>query len=388
MKRALPETLALSRASFAALGTMGAIWGAFAAMVPELKAQAGASDAQFGTALLGSAAGGMVAMLLAPRLLARLGRATLPVLGLAALLASQLPLLATRPAALFPVLACMGLALASLDVCTNLRLAHLEARHGRHLMNMNHAAYSLCLGLAALAVAALRRAGWGVADLLPVLGAVLLPVVLLTIEPRAAFAEEAGSDAGTPPASLPWAAILPVALMLFVAFLSENAIESWSALFLERELGAMAGAGGFGPSTLGFTMAAFRLAGHLSTRRFGEARTLFWSGVSGMCGALVLALSPTEPVALAGICLTAVGMAVVVPTATSLLGKRVHRRQRDLAISRAWLIGFTGFFVGPTAIGLISELHGLRVAFLAVAGLIFLILPAVRLFGRVTSSGR
>ena len=70
------------------------------------------------------------------------------------------------------------------------------------------------------------------------------------------------------------------------------------------------------------------------------------------------------------------------PTATSLLGKRVHRRALNVAVSRAWMIGFTGFFVGPSLVGCISEAYGLRVAFLMVAATIALIVPAVWQFER------
>jgi MFS family permease len=70
-------------------------------------------------------------------------------------------------------------------------------------------------------------------------------------------------------------------------------------------------------------------------------------------------------------------MAVIVPTANSLLGKLVHREQRAIAISRAWMFGFTGFFIGPALIGFVSEHWGLRVAFAVVAALVATIIPAV-----------
>jgi len=104
---------------------------------------------------------------------------------------------------------------------------------------------------------------------------------------------------------------------------------------------------------------------------------VLWSGVLGVIGALILSQAQTQPIALLGIAVTAIGMAVIVPTATSLLGKRVSRRHRSLAISRAWMLGFVGFFVGPSTIGFVSDHFGLRVAFLCVAGMLSVIIPAV-----------
>lgn len=71
------------------------------------------------------------------------------------------------------------------------------------------------------------------------------------------------------------------------------------------------------------------------------------------------------------------GVAVIVPSANSILGKLVRPDQRGHAISRAWMIGFTGFFIGPSAMGMISQAVGLRVAFLTVAVLLATIIPLI-----------
>lgn len=375
MSQSLLKAITVSRAPLAALGATGFLWGTFAAMVPVVKMRAEASDAFFGLALLGSAAGGMLAMYLAPALNKKLGRLALPVLGLCSLIALQLPVLVTSPLSLFPVMLALGMVVASFDVNANLRISSLEEQHGLHLMNLNHAMFSLCFGMASLAVGAMRARGMALEQVLPLMSVVIFAAGVLTIERRGFVAED--EDQSPTPDRLPWRAILLIALMMFVAFVSENTVETWSALFLERELGGAPGQGGFGPAMLGFTMAAFRLAGQLTTERMGERRVIFWSGLIGMCGAVALSQAPTQGMALLGISLMATGLAVIVPTATSLLGKLSHRRQRDMAISRAWMIGFVGFFVGPTSIGYLSEHFGLRAAFLVVAGLIGLIIPAI-----------
>jgi predicted MFS family arabinose efflux permease len=383
MAKTFLRALTLSRGPMLALGAVGVIWGTFAAMVPVIKAQAQASDAAFGTALLGSAAGGMVAMYIAPKLSEALGRFVLLFLAVLSVLVLQLPVFVTSTGRLLPVMAAMGIAVASLDINANLRVSQLEDRHGLHLMNLNHAMFSLCFGAAAVLVAALRHSGWSIAQILPLMGGGVLVLGALSFEGRDPVVPDTDEEATPAMPGLPWRPILLVAVMLFVSFMGENAIESWSALFLERELGGEAGQGGFGPSMLGFTMAGFRLLGHLGTQRLGEARVVFWSGVLGVVGALVLSQAQTQPIALFGIAVTAIGMAVIVPTATSLLGKRVSRRHRNVAISRAWMLGFVGFFVGPSTIGFVSDHFGLRVAFLCVAGMLALIIPAVLALTRV-----
>jgi MFS family permease len=73
---------------------------------------------------------------------------------------------------------------------------------------------------------------------------------------------------------------------------------------------------------------------------------------------------------------------VVVPSANSILGRAVAPEQRGYAISRAWTLGFTGFFLGPSIIGFVSDLTSLRLAFVFVALVMATIIPAVLRLGR------
>lgn len=366
----------VSRAPFVALGIVGLYWGTFAAMVPELKIQVGASDGQFGWALMGAAVGGMASMFLAPRISGALGKYLLPVLALVLAVLMLLPIWAHSLPYMFVMMIGLGAGVSSLDINANMRISVLEERHGLHLMNVNHAMFSLCFGLSALAVGWMRQSGMDIAQVFPLMGGLLLLVSVLTWEKNwQPVHKQEGAEAA--PTVLPWFFIAMVAVMLFVSFLGENATESWSALFIERELGGAAGHGSFGPSTLGLVMCVIRLLGQVFTEKLGEERVVLWSGVFGVIGSLVMASAPTQTVALLGIGISAIGMAVIVPTANSLLGKLVHREQRAIAISRAWMFGFTGFFIGPALIGFVSEHWGLRVAFVVVAVLVATIIPAV-----------
>lgn len=366
----------VSRAPFVALGIVGLYWGTFAAMVPELKIQVGASDGQLGWALMGAAVGGMASMFLAPRISGALGKYLLPVLALVLAVLMLLPIWAHSLPYMFVMMIGLGAGVSSLDINANMRISVLEERHGLHLMNVNHAMFSLCFGLSALAVGWMRQSGMDIAQVFPLMGGLLLLVSVLTWEKNwQPVHKQEGAEAA--PTVLPWFFIAMVAVMLFVSFLGENATESWSALFIERELGGAVGHGSFGPTTLGLVMCVIRLLGQVFTEKLGEERVVLWSGVFGVIGSLVMASAPTQTVALLGIGISAIGMAVIVPTANSLLGKLVHREQRAIAISRAWMFGFTGFFIGPALIGFVSEHWGLRVAFVVVAVLVATIIPAV-----------
>ena len=74
-----------------AFAAEGLCWGSFAAQIPVLKEQIGASDSQFGMAMLVATIGAVIAMLLAPTIDRRLGRLGLTVLALGMGLSFLLP---------------------------------------------------------------------------------------------------------------------------------------------------------------------------------------------------------------------------------------------------------------------------------------------------------
>jgi predicted MFS family arabinose efflux permease len=376
--KSIAQAVKISRAPFVTLGLTGALWGTMAAMVPALKLQIDATDAEFGISLVGGAVGGVVAMYFGPRVFEALGKYSLPVLTAMMILTFQLPIFAQSTEALFLMMFVLSMSITGVDISANIRLSQLEERHSTHLMNVSHAMYSLGFGCAALGISGLRQLGLGVAEVFPLIGCITGLLALLVWEKHwQAFTAKESDD--PPPLRLPWVLILLTSTMLFASFVGENAIETWSAIFMERDLGGMQGAGSLGPAMLGFVMCAARLFGQVIVQRFGETRLLVGSGGLGAIGVLILASSQSQSGALMGIAIGAIGIAAIVPTGSALLGKTVHSTQRALALSRAWMFGMSGFFVGPALMGLISQQWGLRVAFVLVAVLVAVIIPAVLL---------
>ncbi|MCR8725858.1 MFS transporter [Frigidibacter sp. ROC022] len=377
----------LSRAPVAALTSIGVIWGGFAGVVPDLKTAVGASEAELGMALLGSAIGAMVSMYLAPRLMQALGRRALPLLGLALTAAVFYPFLAPSVGALALAMFAMGASVSMLDITANVRISGLESRHGLHLMNLNHAMFSVGFAGAALVTGLARKAGLGPWDIQPWLALLCLGLTVVMWE-GAGRLSPAEPQAETVPAGLPWMAILLTGAILFAGFVGENATEAWSALHIEQTLGAPAGQGSFGPFGLGVTMAVGRFSGQFVASRIGEARLILVSALLGVVGALTLALAPVPGVAFVGVGLIGLGMAVIVPSVNSILGRAVREEARAVAISRAWMIGMIGFFLGPAMMGGVAELTSLRWSFAVVALVVAGIVPAVRMLDRRVRAAR
>ena len=371
---ALRAAIRASRATGVSLGALGFFWGGFAALMPDWQARAGVSDAALGALLLLSGLGGMAAMASGPWMQRALGRRALPILALQLGLVALMIWTIGAPFSLALVLIWLGWSMAGLDIASNVEVSHREAETGLPLMNWNHALFSFGFAAAAALAGIARQAGVGPGTIMAANGVCVLFAALATREgvtpvrsapQRASFGHSA------------WTVVVPAGMILFLAFVAENSTESWSALHIKRSFGAAAGGGAFGPMMFGLMMGLGRVFAQMAAAHWGEARLVALSALLAAIGAALSAVAPVQWLAVVGIALIGIGSAVIVPSVNSLLGQRVAHAGRALAMSRAWLIGFTGFFVGPVVMGTIAQGAGLRWAFAAIALILIAILPGL-----------
>lgn len=377
----LIHSMRLARSPMAGLAMVGTAWGTFSGVVPDIQAATGVSNGQLGTALMCSALGSMTAMFLSPRFFAVAARWTLPIAGLIMIIVLNLPALASNLVTLALVMGCMGASIGMLDITSNIRISAIEADKNASLMNVSHAMFSFAFGLSALVTGLLREEGFGLAQILPILS-ILAGVLFLLIFESASRWTAAPEDSETQnPVDADgvrfWPIVLLTSLILFASFVGENSTEAWSALHIEATLGAETGIGSYGPAALGLVMGLARLGGQYVADRVGERNLIVGSALLGVVGALALASAGSVVIAIGSVAVIAVGMALVVPSANTVLGRRVPAKLRPVALSRAWMIGMVGFFIGPAMMGYLAEHFGLRVAFAVVSLLIALIIPAI-----------
>ncbi len=372
--------LVRSRAPAAAFAAMGLFWGSFAALVPVIKPQVGLSDGGFGLALLVAAFGAVLAMWLAPLADRLLGHRALAICTALMALAFLLPGWTTTGLAFALAMTLASASSGTLDVVMNARVSALEAQTRRPLMNLNHGMFSVAYACAALATGLAREVGMGPGVVLGVMSALALGLAGVVLRSPAPAPEPDSDATGTAP--LPWALLLPGGAIILIAFLSEQATEGWSALHLERNLGAGAAQGALGPAILGITMAVGRLSGQLVAQRLSEGRVIFWAALVASAGGAIAAHAPTLGLAYLGFATLGAGVSVLAPMAFAWIGRMVPARHRTAAISRISVVGYAGFFIGPPMMGFLSEGFGLRASFSAVAmGLLIvpvLLVPVLR----------
>lgn len=372
------SALKISRRPAAAFAIVGLFWGCFAALVPVLKAQIGASDGLFGVLLLGTGIGLTSSIWLAPRIERLLGAPALMVASLVFAATFVLPSIATGPLMFGLFLVLLGVTSGLTDVVMNARVSTLEVASRRSLMNANHGMFSASYAVAALLTGFAREAGWTPVAVFSV--AALVAVALALTTKQELPVEEVELSVGK--SSLFWPVLLCGGVTL-IAFMSEATVESWSALHIERTLLGGAAQGAMGPAALGLTMAIGRFSGQVIIERTSEYLVIRWATLLSIIGVLIAATAPTPLIAYLGFGIMGLGISVIGPMALALVGRLVRRDVRTEAISKVAVIGFAGFFVAPVLMGFISEGFGLRIAFASVALLLALVIPLIIMVKRL-----
>jgi MFS family permease len=103
----------------------------------------------------------------------------------------------------------------------------------------------------------------------------------------------------------------------------------------------------------------------------GAPRTLLVAGMMTVAGMVVALAVPTPALAIPGMAVSALGAAFIVPVVVSLAAERAGGLA-GRAASYVLTLGYAGFLVGPSLVGILGELAGLRVALAVIplAGLV------------------
>jgi MFS family permease len=362
--------LYLSRKALAGFTVIGMAWATYFAQMPVIKASLGVSDATYGLVVLVSSLGAVGAMFLAP--LAQRLAGPFALVFAATGIAGGFMWVGVAPNAIGLMVA-LGIASAGsgiVDVLVNARIAGIEAKHKRPLMNLNHAAYSFCYAGGALLTGLAREASWTPIQVFSVLAVVILALCFVMHGPDTdQDAETEVANSANLPIGLTWV----IGAIVFIAFLVESSTEGWSALHIERTLGGGAGEGALGPAFLGLTMGVGRLSGHMLTRYFSDLVLIASACLVSAIGIAIAAGASTVLMAYVGFAFGGLGISIVAPTALALIGRAVPGRMRTIAISRATVIGYCAFFIGPSLMGFVSEWFSLTTSFFTISVLLIVV---------------
>lgn len=360
--------------------------------LPEVKDRLGLSNAELGTAIAAMPLGALLAGLLAPLLIQRLGSAAVAAFGLVALAAAVAAVpLAGGWAVLAALLLLAGAVDAVVDVAQNAHGFRVQRLYGRSIVNAFHGLWSVgavlggLLGSAAAGLAVPLPAHVATTSAVFAVVAVLAHRFLLRgPEDAERGAEEADPAPGA--GALRHVAGRTVLLLAVLGVLAacgafvEDAGSSWGALYLRGEVGTGAAAAGLAFVALQVAMTVGRLTGDRVVDRFGQRRVARVGGVAIAVG-LGLALAvPALGTTLAGFALAGLGVATLVPAVMHAADELPGLPAGVGLTVVSWLLR-VGFLVSPTVVGLVADAASLRVGLLGVvaAGVVVAVLGRVLL---------
>ncbi|MDX6409403.1 MAG: hypothetical protein QOE13_2474 [Gaiellaceae bacterium] len=315
------------------------------------------------------------AMLLAGRLADVFGARLVPIFLVFFGSVEWLPGLARSVPTLVFVLAFIGIGTGFLDIAINAHAARLEALHGIRIMDGLHAAFSSGVLVGGIGSGLLRGAGAHPTWILAAVGLLTALTALANLGPYPPLAPRQPRARLARP-------LLVVGLVLALAFLVENGLEAWSALFLERTLNASPAVSGLGPGLFAGAMVTGRLLAQKVEWPSVAGRML----VAGLASAAGLGLSATAHhavVALAGFVVAGGGLALSAPTLFGLAGRVGGEGGRGAALSTVAILGYLGFVAGPALIGAVSGASSLRGGLLFLCGVAVILAACAPVLRRV-----
>lgn len=285
-------------------------------------------------------------------------------------------------------LAAFGLAVGALDASMNMLGVSLQRAYGRSIMLSFHAAYSL----GGIVGASLAWAGahWELAlwvSYLPVV-LVLLPAALVGSRwyvdrgGEQSPVEEAAAEGGSATAGLKW--LLPLCLVMTVAYIGDSTVSNWSAKYLQDVLGSSEQLATVPYNVYMVTTLLGRALGDVSVRRFGAVAVVRAGALVAAAGFAVVAGAPGAWVGMLGFTLLGIGLCVLVPGTFAAAGRRAFESGRpgasDAAVARLNVFNYVGFLIGSPLVGALGDAWSYRGAMLVPMVLVLVTLVYARSF--------
>ncbi len=354
----------------------GAVLASWVPRIPDVQERLGLGEGALGIALLGVAAGALVAMPLAGRALGRVGahRVLAPAVPL---YCGALPLIALAPnlvgltAALFLIGAVNG----ALDVAMNHEGMGIEREHDRPILASFHGAFSVGGLAGALSGGAFAAAGVAPLVHFAVSAAILGAVgVVAVAHLRSRVPGSALSTVG-PILARPPPRLFALGFVAFCGLLAEGSVADWSVVYMRGSLEADAVLSSAGFAAFSLMMAVGRLTGDRLTARLGPVASTRFAGALASLGLTTTLIIHTPIAAVLGFACVGAGLATVLPTVLRAAASTPGVAPAT-AIAATSTVGYFGFLAGPPAIGFVAEAASLRgalvivVAFAAVIALL------------------
>ncbi|CAB4680927.1 unannotated protein [freshwater metagenome] len=360
-------------ACFAIMGIASMGW---VARIPEIKDANGLNNAQFGLVLLASSLGSITGAQLAGRLVHTYGSRRVLFVSTILLPAGLCAIgFSTVPLFLAFALFLMGFGYSSTDVALNTQAVAVEKILQARSMSSFHALWSVgAFSTTVLGGSVARvlspQVNLGAVSVLCI--AAFLPCVARLIPEN--LDGHQGEDETTAKIALFGKSVTSlwfIGFGLLAALIAEGSASDWGALLLRDDMGVGKGINASAYASFALAMITARFLGDRALDHFGPARLVRMCGYFGAIGwaasiAIAVPLSDAHPlVALViinlGFVIAGLAIGPMFP-AFILAASSIPGIAPSVSSARAFVIGLSGFFIGPSIIGFLAEGTSISIA--------------------------
>jgi MFS family permease len=267
----------------------------------------------------------------------------------------------------------------AMDITMNGQAVFVERAYKKTIMSSFHAAYSIGMALGAGSGALFANYHTSLRPqllLVSVAGFIALVIiapVILRDQPITAKQQTGKSHRQKIP-FLIWL----IAIVGFCGMTGEGSMVDWSAIYMHTVVGKTKAFSALAVGSFAAAMTIGRLFGDRLIDALGKKTILFCSCFAAIAGLAIVLLFVNAPTVLIGLFLIGAGLSNVVPLTYSTAGN-IKGIEPAAGIAIASTIGYSGFFVGPPAIGYLADSFGLRIG-LCFTMVLFLVMLSVILF--------
>jgi MFS family permease len=299
---------------FLAFGTGVGVW---AGSIPSILIATGIGAEAFGLAITVHTAAVILAMTVGGAAMRTMSPKTLMLVSIPCFAVTlTATVLATDPVAFYIAFVCYGAAAGMVDIAMNAEGTQVERDLGRPVLAGFHGAGSA--GAAVFSVAAsyaAQTAGTWVSTLFVAATTVATLLLILRVTPPR---RPLKGSAGAPKVSVVKPALVVFGLIVGVSVAGETAALFWSGRLLEEQAPSLAAFAGLGGSFFAGCQALVRLTGD-QWRRFASDRTLVAVSLAvAALGFLMIGISSSFPLTVAGCALVGAGTGLIVPCTFAL----------------------------------------------------------------------
>ncbi|MBN9384082.1 MAG: MFS transporter [Chitinophagaceae bacterium] len=356
--------------------------------LPELKDYFGVSNSTLGTMLFTTAIGALVAMPLTGWLTTRYNSGKLTIYA-GFLFCCIVPFIPYSQNIWVGRLSFFltGFFSGAMDITMNGQAVFVERKYKKTIMSSFHAAYSIGMALGAgsgsifanyhypLRYHLLYVAIGGIIAL-----AIVSPVILQQQAGNTTAAVEKGDGKQRVPLLI-WL----IAVIGFCGMTGEGSIVDWSAIYMHTVVGKTKAFSALAVGSFATAMTIGRLFGDRLIDKAGKQTILFCSCFAAIAGLAIVLLFVSASAVLLGFFLVGIGLSNVVPLTYSTAGN-IKGIEPAAGIAIASTIGYSGFFIGPPAIGYLADGFGLRVGLCFTLGLFLIMLGMITYITRGQNS--